>query len=332
MRSVAERPLARFLRPLVLACLAALVDGCGAPEPTPEAVAEATVEPQPKPVPAVVERRAGRRAKRASHTVVAKARAALRGGGSQHRCGPYPLWTDVTAPTLLAVCERIGARLDAVYGARYSVTPVGEPQETIFLFAHGGGFRAFMAEEGAVRAGYAGVARGTKGFVALSADGLALETVAATLAHELTHLVNRRALGSDLPRWLGEGLADGIGDSAGAGGLGELRGLSGVEDEARRLAWGYGEGKVGSAARLVALGRGEFDREVVSFDYEQSALLVRYLLLDARLGGSLRDYLRQLAAGKRYSASALQATLGVSWSTLDRRLRTWVLAGARGHG
>ncbi len=256
----------------------------------------------------------------------------MRSAGSQHRCGPYRLWTDVTDPPLLAACERIGTRLDAVYQARFSVAPVGEAQETIFLFAHGEGYRRFTAEQGSVRAGYAGVARGTQGFVALNADGLAVETVAATLAHELTHLVNRRALGSDLPRWLAEGLADAIGDSAGGQGIGELSGLSGVEEEARRLAWGYGEGKVGSVERLVGLGRGEFDRVVVSFDYEQSALLVRYLLLDPELATRFRDYLRQLASDQRYSSRALQGVLAVRWEELDRRLRQWVMDGGNRRG
>ena len=251
----------------------------------------------------------------------------MRSAGSLHRCGPYSLWTDVTDQQILALCERIGERLDGRYRARFSVAPVGQPRETIFLFAQGEGFRQFMAQEGSVRVGYAGVARGTKGFVALHADGLAVETVAATMAHELTHLVNRRALGSDLPRWLAEGLADAIGDSADGQGIGELSGLLGVEEEARRLAWGYGEGKVGSVARLVELQRGEFDRGVVSFDYEQSALLVRYLLLDAQLGKRFRGYLRQLAGRQRYSSAALEAALAVRWSGLDLRLRQWVLRG-----
>ncbi len=228
----------------------------------------------------------------------------MRSAGTLHRCGPYSLWSDVSDRRILALCERIGEQLDGRYRARFSVAPVGQPQETIFLFARGEGFRQFVAQEGGVRAGYAGVARGSKGFVALHADGLAVATVAATLGHELTHLVNRRALGSDLPRWLAEGLADAIGDSADEQGIGDLSGLAGVEEEARRLAWGYAQGKVGSVARLVALARGEFDRGVVSFDYEQSALLVRYLLLDAKLGTSFRGYLRQLASGQRYSSTA----------------------------
>lgn len=308
---------------VALVALSAVAFGCTPGEPAGDdavPVARPTTESSSAPPPARPAR-AGRPAKTARASSVDNARARMGAGARDGHCGPYRLLTDVTDRSLLAACEVIGTTLDATYSERFGVPPVGEPRGTIFLFARAAGYRAFLADEGAALAGYAGVTRPTRGYTSLTADGLAPERVVATLAHELTHLVHRRALGSDLPRWLSEGLADAIGDAATLRGPGPLTGLAGMEEPARRLAWGYRQGQVGTAQRLVALGRDRFDQDPVTFDYEQAALLVRILLLDPALAPRLRAYLSRLAAAERYDPEALRSTLGVAWDELDGRLR-----------
>ncbi len=198
---------------------------------------------------------------------------------------------------------------------------MGEPAGAVLLFARRRDFRRWAAETAGLAAGYAGFSRSARGLVALPADP---ELLASTLAHELTHLVNRRALGSEIPPWLSEGLADAIGDAAGAGGLGELSGIRGAEGPARRLAAAYASDRPPRLARLAARRRGEFDRALPSFDYEQSALAVRMLLLEEDLAPGFRRFLTTLAAGETYEPALLPRVLGVGWTELDRRLERWL--------
>lgn len=236
-------------------------------------------------------------------------------------CGPYLVLTDVTDAAPLELCRRIGAGLDAVYRDRFGLEPVGEPAGAVLLFADRSAFRRWAAETAGLRSGYAGFSRAARGLVALPADG---DLLAGTLTHELTHLVNRRALGADLPPWLSEGLADAIGDAVGAGGLEDLAGIRGAEGQARRLAAAYASDRAPSLARLAARRRGEFDREVPSFDYEQSALVVRMLLLEEDLAPGFRRFLAALAGGEKYTPALLPRAVGAGWHELDRRLAAWL--------
>ena len=260
----------------------------------------------------------------APQEVLGAAREHLRQGGSEGKCGPYTLLGDVTDVELLAACERIAAQLDDTYSQRFGVVPVGQPAATILLFDNRDGYRGFAAQEGMTAAGYAGFSIPSRGYTAAWADAVRSEDFAKTLAHELTHLINRRALGGSLPRWLSEGVADAIGDTATEAGIQSLDGLKGVEGEAKRLRLGLESGQVHSVARLVALNDGDYDAATVSYDYEQSALLVRYLLLEPDLADGFRVFLAKLAEGEDYSPELLQQHLAVEWTELDRRMNTWL--------
>ena len=250
----------------------------------------------------------------------------LGASGRRARCGPYPLWTDVGSPGTLALCERIVAQLDGVYQARFGAAPRGEPSEGIFLFSDVSSYRRFAAAAGRVRTGYAGYASTADGYVALYATR-STDELASTLGHELTHLVHRRALGPDLPPWLSEGLAEAIGDSATPSGIGSLEERAGSSTETERLRGAYGRSQVGDLQRLVALSRAEFDRGQVSFDYEQSASLARFLLRHPIRGGRFRSYLKRLAAREPYDPEALAETLGASWPAIESELVAWLRAG-----
>lgn len=265
-----------------------------------------------------------------SAEVLAKARTHLRDGGRETRCGPYRLLTDVDDAAFVAACDRLAAGLDDAFVERYGIAPQDEPAAAILLFARRDGFRAFARARGhGARRGYAAHARASDGYVAIHAEDIDgdRDRLLETLVHELAHLVARRALGDELPRWLSEGLADGLGDSAGESGLEPLEGLRGAEAEAARLAGAYATGRARPIARLVAADADDFDAGVVSYDYEQSAFLVRLLLTDPDLRPHFHAFLADLAAGERYTPELLQRHLGVEWGELDERLRKYVSLG-----
>lgn len=241
----------------------------------------------------------------------------------EKHCGPYRLYTDVRDAGLLDTCGALASQLDALYLKRYGVKPVGQPAEAIVLFSKLADYRTFARQSG-VALGYAGYAVGARGLAIFHADSSARDTFFPTLTHELTHLVSRRALGVNLPPWLSEGLSDGIGDTATAKGFGSVEGVEGSEVQVERLKEAYTSNRAGGLARLVALKRSEFDRATVSFDYEQSAVLVRFLLSDPQLKPGFRRYLRGIAENEGVEPERLREALGVEWEELDRRLESWL--------
>jgi len=281
--------------------------------------------PTQSPAPGARPLSAGREPREPDSFLLAAAQR-IQGDGREAACGSYRLLTDVPGEEAARLCQRIAASLDATFEARFGIAPRGTPQEGIFLFAKREDFRAFAREDGRLRTGYAGYANGARGFVALPWQEDAPQAVATTLAHELTHLVLRRTLGPGLPPWLSEGLADGIGDAANLQGLQEIRGLIGVEGQARRLRDAYRQDRVPSLERLVGLSRANFDQGMRVYDYEQSALFVRYLMASPSRASAFRAYLKRLAKGERYRPEVLPSSLGSTWEKLDSGLRRWLEA------
>ena len=115
-----------------------------------------------------------------------------------------------------------------------------------------------------------------------------------------------------------------LGDTATPEGIQPLQGFVGAEGQAKRLRLGYETGAVGSVERLIALGPGELDSTPNSYDYEQSTLLVRYLLLDPELGPRFRAFLVEISTGSTCTPALLEQHLGVDTAELDRRLQDWL--------
>jgi hypothetical protein len=286
-----------------------------APDAEPAALAEAPPAPE--------ERLRGLEPEPPDAELLASARELLGADGRRDDCGPYALHTDVRDPRFAAACALLASRLDEVYAARYGVRPRGEPAEAIVLFSEIGDYRAFSKRH-QVALGYAGYALGARGLAVFHAGDQAVDGFLPTLTHELTHLLNRRALGANLPRWLSEGLADGIGDCATADGFRPLEDRSGDGLQAIRLRAALASGQVAGIERLVTLKPSEFDREQPSFDYEQGALLVRFLLVEPELASGFHAFLRELARGGNYEPERLRSALGVGWEVLDRRFGEWM--------
>lgn len=256
-----------------------------------------------------------------SATVLARARGHMR-GAREGRCGPYRLLTNETDSLLLTACDQLAGELDRAYATRYGVEPAGAAREAIILFARLGELRAFVAEHGGAGNGYGAFAEPSEGYLAMHAEN-ERRTTLQTLVHELSHLVHRRALG-DLPRWLSEGLADGLGDTATEDGLLPGPGIAGSEVQARRLRQARRDGRAGSVESVITQADEHFDRGTVSFDYETSALFVRYLLSDPARAAALRAFLRAVAEGERAEAGQLRDRLDASWGALDQAFDHWL--------
>jgi hypothetical protein len=255
------------------------------------------------------------------------------------RLGPYPLYTDAPRSRLFAL-DRVAAAVEPAYRARYGRTPVGEPRETVVLFADEAAYRRFQAADD-VLAGLPAAGHTGGGVVAVFLGGQGPAEVAATLVHELAHLLNRRALGPALPPWLDEGMADDLaGAEIGADGSlvpGRIGGsilagparieFRGAVAAVRQVDQAFAAGRAVPLARLTALEWEEFVRsEESQLHYAQAGLLVRYLLDggEQRLAAAFRRFLDGVAAGGPASGEALRAELGRPWSEIEAGMAAWV--------
>ncbi len=258
---------------------------------------------------------------------MAAARAFLGAPVLAEGCGPYALVTDADGSRLEAlrrICAGPVARLDAEYRERLGV-PLHHPARgTLVAFAERRRFRAYVAADGELPQGYAGFSLASSGLVVLPVGDIPPPEIARTVAHELAHLAHRRAFGVELAPWLSEGLADVVGDCAREQGFAPLAGFGGVEGLRRRLLGAYATGRAGSLERLAGLGRDRFDRDAVSWDYDQAALAVRFLLLDARLAPRFRAWLAGRTWRGPQPAAPMPEALGVDWPELERRFRAWL--------
>jgi hypothetical protein len=257
------------------------------------------------------------------------------------RLGPYTLYTDVREPDRLAFLDRVAAGLDGTYRSRYGVAPGGSPAEAVVLYTKEAAYRAFQDREAGL-AGLPSTGHSGYGIVALWDGDRPGGEVGATLAHELAHLLNRRALGPALPSWLDEGIADDLSlsriDPSGQLAPGTLGGVT-VRAERRIEMYGARAALFDLAAamdqlrerplpELLAMDWDDFVRQDPTLTYAESAFWVRYLL-DGE-GGALapgfRGFLSSIAGGGSRDPEALREKLGRSWEDLEAGFRRWVQA------
>ena len=289
---------------------------------------EPGAEPAQQLPPAVAEpsrQAAGRQPPEPDSEWIETALAILGNDAIDDRCGSYRLLTDVPRPRWEPLCTNLVEHVEQTYAERLGVRPVSSPLGAIVVFAQRSDFTDFAERHTGLAAGYAAFSRPSRGIVAVVLVDSA-DTLAATLAHELAHLLHRRTFGTDLPPWLSEGLADAVGDTATAKGFRELEGITGAGAAARRLVTALDRAEERPLHELLSLRRDRFDRGIRSFDYEQSALLVRFLLLDADSSDAFRSFLGRLAAGSRYSPEELETSLGKTLPELQAEFRRWLRA------
>lgn len=272
---------------------------------------------------------------------LARAREVLGGEVEAGRLGPFRLYTDLADRDLLRFLGRVAAELPAAYRARYGLDPGPPTGEVVVLFAGEASYREYDRETSATAGLRAGGHAG-RGLVALFAGGKERRDVAAVLVHELTHLLNRRALGPALPPWLDEGLADDLavsrleddgtlatdrlgGVALREPGRWEWRGPLASAIEIRRALEG---GRLPGLSGLVALDWAEFVAPPEgTLRYALSSFWVRQLLSGEppELAAGFRDFLAAVARGEPATGEELARRLGRSWPRLEADLHRWIV-------
>ncbi len=276
---------------------------------------------------------------------LAAARALLAPPAGESEGGGYLLLTDIADPPLLARAATLVAGLEALYAERYGRFPVGRPREAIVIFAREAEYRRYQAVDPRLAGLSSSTGLAGKGVVATYRGERSDDELLGTLAHELGHLLNRRALGPSLPSWLDEGIADDLGasridrsgnllpgswsrtlDRRGA----EIR-ISGGEAALRDLTDLFGpDGSVPGRldlGALLALDWEEFVAEgSAELHYAAAAAFIRMLLAAPAKHDLFLGWLTEVAAGASPAAEELRQRLGKPWTELGRDLALWTRA------
>jgi hypothetical protein len=282
---------------------------------------------------------------------LARARELLGARARETTLGPYRLFTDLGADRLNASLEQLVTTLADSYRERFGLDPGPPRDEVIVIFEREDEYREFEREDlrlaGLETHGYTATALLAETDDPTTDDvGTLIVTylgdrhpqlLREILVHELTHMLNRRAVGPYLPPWLEEGLAEDLALSRVDASGHLVLGSWGGSVETRAYAWNprvssLSTSLTGSRAAMGALlhsWRSPYRPELdlltrLSWEmlvtpasrpllYAQSAFLTRYLLDGAGDESSeiFRAYLADVAGGE-LGSDAL-------WTRLDTR-------------
>ncbi len=261
-----------------------------------------------------------------------KARRILGIGRTAVKVGAYDLYTDVEDETLLAFLDSTAAAAEEAYFARYGRLPEGNPTRSTVLFAKEADYRRYTEATSSLsgtQVGHAG-----RGVLAFFAEGRSREDLARTLAHEITHLVNHRALARSLPPWLEEGLAADLGsawvedsssvESGGAANDSLKVEVQGMESRLFLLGEYLKAEKLPPVTFLLSLDREGFHEPgAQSYAYAHSVALIRYFLDGdgGRHADGFRLFLKRIAVGTR---ADLLKCVEMSPEELESGFRAWL--------
>lgn len=260
-------------------------------------------------------------------------------GPTKHRLGPYALRTDLAdVEEIVRRWRPLVADSERAWTERYGVAPLGNPVETIVLFARGEAFSAFARESGVSAREPNGFA--SRGIVALAADGRLAGELDASFQHELAHLLARRSIGPALPPWLAEGLAEDFGETPlGEDGQFDFERVRGdVLRHGRRFEIHGGLAALDRAGRMAARGSppalwlhagaaedGEA-RDGEDLDlYADAFVWIRFLLADPRSASGVREFLAAARGGAEPTLSALEEHLDRPLAELAPAFTPWLL-------
>jgi len=260
--------------------------------------------------------------------------------------GPFALHTDAPSGRLADRLQAVGENLPESYSRRFGLV-VDAPRGAVVLYTSESSYRAYAgaANHPALR-----TARGhaRAGVAALFVGDEGEELLPALLIHEVTHLLNSAAIGSSLPAWLEEGLANDLASSRiepdGRLVLGTWGGASTVQNLAGRRGGVIVQqrGALASRRQLLEAWRRraltplaellEQPWEIFVAEprrgvhYNQATAFVRYLLdgEDGALADPFRAYLGDLADGAVPDVALLERALGRSVAQLQRGFDTWL--------
>lgn len=255
-------------------------------------------------------------------------------------CKPYALVSDAPSLDWLGDCRQLVANLEETYRSRYGIEPVSPAVETILVFADAAAYEVFRDIEGVRFEAHVAHAFPSRGYVAILQDERTRVELVSSLIHELTHLLNRRALGPALPGWLSEGLADDLAESAVLGGSispgrlgGESRNAGGMvlhsggKASLMRLQTLDQLGTLPSFAELVRMDEDRFYApDEAQLHYALSSFWVRYLLdqPEANRARGFRRFLAAVAAGRSIDVDLLSGHLDEDFASLERGFRLWL--------
>jgi hypothetical protein len=248
--------------------------------------------------------------------------------------GPYRLFTDVEDPALLPLLDGAAQRIEHAYFARYGRAAGGLPHQAVVMFGREEDYRLYAAGDRIPGSGQQWGHAGS-GVVAFFVAGQSRQEAVRTLVHELTHLLNKRALAPLLPPWLEEGMAADLGifwmEDTERPRAQRRFGLDGLEIQSidfhgHLVVQALDEGSLPPLADLLFLDRDAFYAEPVrARNYAHSLLFVRYLLDGSpELAAGFRSFLAEAATGRLITGGVFLDLLGVSQPELEDGFRDWV--------
>lgn len=269
----------------------------------------------------------------------------------------FTLYTDVADEALLRRLGRVAAELPTTYRERYGLEPGPQTGATVVLFASEASYRRFEEADPQLSTSETG-GYTSNGLSILFVGERSPEETVQILVHELTHLLNRGALGSATPTWLEEGMAEDLAfsrvEADGKIQVGSLGGFStaGLKDlgpagvlhrsesgGARRalvaLLAAWNEPVRPSLAALPTLPRQRFmDASARALHYAQSAFLIRYLLDGGsrELERGFLSYLDEVALADLPVGVSLWPLLRTDPETVERGLYRWLRRRAQADG
>lgn len=253
----------------------------------------------------------------------------------EYALGPYKLYTDVQDADLLAFLDGAASRAETAYFARYGRLPSGDPERAAVLFADRAAYQSYTTDSSETLTRSAGHAGG--GVLVLFAGNNPRIELARTLVHEITHLLNNRALARNLPLWLEEGMAGDLGsvwvensrEVARSDLLGDSRNLI-VQGAAMRLLLIQELLRTDRLPALELLWQYNYEifhkKGFEPYAYAHSVAFVRYLVSgdEGRHAEAFRAFLKKIADGRGADPRLLMKLLGVTREELEKDFRAWI--------
>lgn len=237
--------------------------------------------------------------------------------------GPYALYSDVEDERVIARLDGVAGRLHAAYGARYGLGVLERSSRpVIVLFADEVDYRAVSSTVSSRPTHRSGFAIG--GLAVFYVGDRPWPALVSTFVHELTHTLNRQAIGSGLPLWLEEGLAGDLGAVWVEDPDAPVPGLIAAAGEKsrwwpQRILQVWATASVDSSCEaLTALEPAGF-YDSTGRNQAHSQLFVRCLLDggNGELAEGFRGFLDEVATGGRATPQRLLDHLGSTWPEIE---------------